>query len=209
MKKWMMCFFTMAVLAAALSVTAFAVGDAEEGIQASTVNKTGEHAANIDVTVGANADRLTVDYKGAEAGREYLVVATTDKVTGPENLKAEEIVYINQYSATGTTVSMLVYPKALSDGTYTLWISSNASNGIQRLEPVATFEAKGPAYKLGYIDDDDKITASDALCALQMSVGKGTWTDVQRSAANVDGDDKITASDALKILQAAVGKVTL
>lgn len=208
MKKWMMCFFTMAVLAAALSVTAFAV-DAEEGIQASTVNKTGEHAANIDVTVGANADRMTVAYTDAEAGREYLVVATTDKVTGPENLKAEEIVYINQYSATGKTVSMLVYPKALSDGTYKLWISSNASNGITTLEQVASFKAKRPAYKLGYIDDDDKITASDALCALQMSVGKGTWTDVQRSAANVDGDDKITASDALKILQAAVGKVTL
>lgn len=199
MKKWMMCVFTVCLLAVALSVTAFA---ADEGIQSVTpVN-----GKNVTASVNQNKQQFTLTYSGAENGKQYLVVVSSD---AHQTLNEKTIYYIDQVEAAGNSAAFNVYPKTLSDGTYYVYLSSNAATGVTALEPVATIEATGPAYKLGYIDDDDKITASDALCALQMSVGKGTWTDVQRSAANVDGDDKITASDALKILQAAVGKVTL
>lgn len=199
MKKWMMCVFTVCLLAVALSVTAFA---ADEGIQSVTPVS----GKNVTASVNQNKQQFTLTYSGAENGKQYLVVVSSD---ANKTLNEKTIYYIDQVEAKGGSAAFNVYPKTLSDGNYYVYLSSNAANGVTALEKVATITATGPAYKLGYIDDDDKITASDALCALQMSVGKGTWTDVQRSAANVDGDDKITASDALKILQAAVGKVTL
>lgn len=198
MKKWMMCVFTVCLLAVALSVTAFAAET--DGIQSVKPEKAG-----VSVS-GQTSEKFTLTYSGAENGKQYLVVVSSD---ANKTLNENTIYYIDQVEAAGNSAAFNVYPKTLSDGNYYVYLSSNAATGVTTLEQVATITATGPAYKLGYIDDDDKITASDALCALQMSVGKGTWTDVQRSAANVDGDDKITASDALKILQAAVGKVTL
>ena len=49
-------------------------------------------------------------------------------------------------------------------------------------------------------------TASDALTALQASVGKIKLTDEQKKKLDIDGDGKVTVSDSLKILQAAVEK---
>lgn len=49
-------------------------------------------------------------------------------------------------------------------------------------------------------------TASDALTALQASVGKIKLTDEQKKKLDIDGDGKVTVSDSLRILQAAVEK---
>ena len=64
--------------------------------------------------------------------------------------------------------------------------------------------------KLGDVNGDGKITATDALLALQKAVGKtdlgsgvGWW------AANADGNEVINATDALLILQKSVGKTEL
>lgn len=67
------------------------------------------------------------------------------------------------------------------------------------------------AYKekrLGDIDANGEITATDALLALQASVGKIEFEGFDFFAANVDGNDKITSNDALLILQRSVGKIT-
>ena len=64
-------------------------------------------------------------------------------------------------------------------------------------------------YTLGNVDMDEqnKITATDALLALQAAVGKVELTDLQKLAAEVDGQENITATDALLILQYSVGKI--
>ena len=64
-------------------------------------------------------------------------------------------------------------------------------------------------YTLGNVDMDEenKITANDALLALQASVGKADLTDVQQLAAEVDGREGISANDALLILQYSVKKI--
>ena len=64
-------------------------------------------------------------------------------------------------------------------------------------------------YTLGNVDMDEenKITATDALLALQAAVGKVELTDLQKLAAEVDGQENRTATDALLILQYSVGKI--
>ena len=64
-------------------------------------------------------------------------------------------------------------------------------------------------YTLGNVDMDEanKITANDALLALQASVDKADLTDVQKLAAEVDGREGISANDALLILQYSVKKI--
>ena len=60
----------------------------------------------------------------------------------------------------------------------------------------------------GDINDDGKITASDALLALQAASGRITLTGLDLQAADVTGDGKVNAADALKILKYAAGKIT-
>ena len=60
---------------------------------------------------------------------------------------------------------------------------------------------------LGDVDNDGRITSSDALLALQASVGKINLDVGAMTAADVDRDGEITSSDALQILQYSVGKI--
>lgn len=62
--------------------------------------------------------------------------------------------------------------------------------------------------KKGDITGDNKVTAVDALQALQAASGRRTLTDIEKAAADVNGDGKATTVDALKILQFASGRIT-
>lgn len=65
-----------------------------------------------------------------------------------------------------------------------------------------------PAYRLGDVDEDDDVTASDALLVLQAATSKVDLTDKQILAADVDGRNGVTSADALLILQYATHKIT-
>ena len=58
------------------------------------------------------------------------------------------------------------------------------------------------------MSEDNRVTATDALLALQASVGKIVLDEKQTKAADVDGVSGVTATDALLILQYSVGKIT-
>jgi len=146
----------------------------------------------------ADAVRVKVDYAGATSGNYYLILALNDTATPTAN----NIGYIDQTTATGASVSFTVYPESLVSGkTYYIYLSGTDGTALTQ---IASFSYYAP-YTLGDVDNDGKFTATDALYSLQMAVGKGTWTDNQKLAANVDNDTKITATDALYILQRAVG----
>ncbi len=61
----------------------------------------------------------------------------------------------------------------------------------------------------GDVNTDGKVNAQDALGVLKFAVGKGEFTALQRTTAQVDGKDGINAKDALEILKFAVEKISV
>lgn len=193
MKKWMMCVFTVCLLAVALSVTAFAAET--DGIQSVTSTKNG-----VSVS-GQTSEKFTLTYSGAENGKQYLVVVSSND---NKTLNENTIYYIDQVEAAGGSAAFNVYPKTLSDGTYYVYLSSNAASGVTALEPVATIEAKGPAYTLGDVDGKNGINSTDAVMTLQHTVKLIKLSDNQLLAADVNKRDGVNSTDAVMILQYAV-----
>lgn len=67
--------------------------------------------------------------------------------------------------------------------------------------------AASSSAKKGDVNADNAINSSDALLALQYSVGMKTLTSAQKSAADVNSDGTVNSADALKILQYSVGEI--
>lgn len=61
------------------------------------------------------------------------------------------------------------------------------------------------AISMGDIDSNGKVTSTDAMLALQYSVGQKTLTTQQFTAADINGDKKVNSTDALLILRIATG----
>ena len=68
--------------------------------------------------------------------------------------------------------------------------------------------ASNSSAKLGDVNKDGKINSTDALLALQSSVGSKTLTAEQKTLADVNKDKVVNSVDALKILQYSVGIIT-
>ncbi len=64
-----------------------------------------------------------------------------------------------------------------------------------------------PTVIWGDANEDEEVTAEDALAALQHSVGKIELTGTKLSYADVNADGEVTAEDALFILQFSVDKI--
>ena len=113
------------------------------------------------------------------------------------------IQYIDQTSIKGGAVTFTLKPKALTEGTYNIYISTTD----KALEKVASFKyGTKPPYMLGDVNGDGKVTAYDASLILQHTANLVDLTGV--AAADVNKDGKITAYDASMILQYTAGLVT-
>lgn len=146
------------------------------------------------------------------------VNATTESAVGitdgdgvNENIVAISLVTDRNILSDGNILKMkftAAQVAAAIDTELGLFCSKSANNenpqvGIYTLTDGSTVMIR--LYTKGDIDNDTYFTASDALMALQISVGTGNYTDMQRLAADVDGEPPVTASDALMILQRSVG----
>lgn len=156
------------------------------------------------------SDKLEVSVSGTQAGKQYLVML----VAGNSVPTADsQIYYIDQLEAAENTVPFTVLPKLpATTGALTLFVTSDDSDfGMKSV--ALGYAVNGTydtaPYRLGYVDNDDRITATDAQWTLQIAVQKREATATQLLAANVDGDAKVTATDAQWILQAAVQKRVL
>lgn len=197
MKKWITCFFTVCLLALALSVTAFAA----DGIQTPEVKD--EYKNTVTITPDGT-EKVNVAYSQAENGKEYVVIVTEGNGTPTQ----DNIVYIDQKTAGSGGVSFSVYPRSLKNAAYSVRISSNAGNGIQALTEVGTFENK-VSYVLGDVNKDGRIRANDATLALRAAAGLEQNLDAnQLLAADVNRDGRVRANDATMILRFAAGLIT-
>ena len=226
MKKIITTVLLAALLLSLFSMTAFAEAPTEGGIYGITVasataavealDEAGaavtKTSADID---GAKADfypnsvQLKVTLSGVKAGNYYLILAQNDDSDTPVE---DNIVYIDQITAEGTSVSFKVYPGKLDAGTtYYVYCSSNEDERAL----VLSFKYY-VAYTLGDVKVDGMLDADDALLVLKAAAGLETLTGNQIYAADVYAkpnstapDGLIDATDALLILQAAAGSITL
>ncbi len=155
------------------------------------------------------SDRIEVTYSAAASGSYYGVVLANGS-TVPT--KSSDIYYINQATASGTSVTFNVYPMLPTATTdMTLFISSNAqghtlvSVPLSYAKDVTITQPSQPQYILGDVNEDGYVTAQDAGMVLQISVGIKTATAVQELSGDVNKDGNVTAQDAGMILQYSVG----
>ena len=213
-----------AVLAASM-LTAFAVpvlgADTPTGTDSGIYNLTLTSEGGVTVTVVpqtaggeaiteadgfyANAEKVEVTYTEAEADSGYWLVLAQDADGVPTE---DNIKYIDQESADGSSVSFTVYPSSLEGGT-TYYIYVAGGNGRQQVASFQYYAGStdtGDTYPMGDINEDNKVTPLDALWALQINAEtRKNLTEAQMKRADVTGRDGITPLDALWILQINAG----
>ena len=232
MKKVWRMLLLAGVFTVLLCVSAMAEGTASENLDAGFYMGKSE---GMTITPVATGETKSIEvggtgytyYQGSEkmevsssatAGNQYLVMLVTgtfEKVPTANNT----IIYVNQKAATGSTVTFgvdndYVYPKldvVENDKPLTLLITSNDGTAMKKTtlyySTGGDYDVK--QYKLGDVNEDTKITATDALWVLQAAAGNRTLVGGAKSAADVNLDTKITATDALWILQTAAGNRVL
>ena len=148
----------------------------------------------------AGADTFELNCTGLTGEYSLVLLLAGDSAVPTEG----NIQYIDQTSVEAGKVTFTLKPKALTEGTYNVYISTTD----KALEKVASFQyGEKPPYTLGDVDGLNGIDSTDALMVLQHIVGIRTLTGTQLLAADVDGVDGVTSTDALMILQYIVGSI--
>ena len=148
----------------------------------------------------AGADMFELNCTGLTGEYSLVLLLAGDSAVPTEG----NIQYIDQTSVEAGKVTFTLKPKALTEGTYNVYISTTD----KALEKVASFKyGTKPPYTLGDVDGLNGIDSTDALMVLQHIVGIRTLTGTQLLAADVDGVDGVTSTDALMILQYIVGSI--
>lgn len=148
----------------------------------------------------AGADTFKLNCTGLTGEYSLVLLLAGDSAIPTEG----NIQYIDQTSVEAGKVTFTLKPKALTEGTYNVYISTTD----KALEKVASFQyGEKPPYTLGDVDGLNGIDSTDALMVLQHIVGIRTLTGTQLLAADVDGVDGVTSTDALMILQYIVGSI--
>ena len=148
----------------------------------------------------AGADTFKLNCTGLTGEYSLVLLLAGDSAVPTEG----NIQYIDQTSVEAGKVTFTLKPKALTEGTYNVYISTTD----KALDKVASFQyGTKPPYTPGDVDGLNGIDSTDALMVLQHIVGIRTLTGTQLLAADVDGVDGVTSTDALMILQYIVGSI--
>ena len=175
--------------------------------------------SNVTVTKSADETRFTVHKDGVTAGQFYLLMIQRGDASALPT--SENLYYLNVYTASGTTFEETAYPKDLTEGTYTVFLSdyaTDASNGAR--SQVATLSvgnsgggggsssgggggSSGPAnpgtHARGDVDGRTGIDVNDAIYILKYLANMDGYT--LTDADDVDGRAGIDVNDAIYILK--------
>lgn len=151
----------------------------------------------------AGADTFKLNCTGLTGEYSLVLLLAGDSAVPTEG----NIQYIDQTSVEAGKVTFTLKPKALTEGTYNVYISTTD----KALKKVASFKyGEKPEYTLGDVNNDGSIDAADALLVLQHAVGQEgrILTGTYFSAADINKDSVVDAVDALLILKRAAGLTT-
>lgn len=197
MKRRMLALLLAVLMLAMLTAAAFAE-DTDLGVfnvRGPLTVMSGTQDGNF-YTFELNCTGLTGEYS------LVLLLEGDSKVPTEGNIQ-----YIDQMSVEGGKVTFTLKPKALTEGTYNVYISTTD----KALDKVASFQyGTKPPYTLGDVNNDGSIDAADALLVLQHAVGQEgrILTGTYFSAADINKDSVVDAVDALLILKRAAGLTT-
>lgn len=142
----------------------------------------------------AGADTFKLNCTGLTGEYSLVLLLAGDSTVPTEG----NIQYIDQTSVEAGKVTFTLKPKALTEGTYNVYISTTD----KALKKVASFKyGEKPDVVLGDVDGDGKIKTTDALLVLQHVSETITLEGNEFVAADVDKDGVIKTTDALLILQ--------
>ena len=193
MKRRMLALLLAVLMLAMLTAAAFAE-DTDLGVfnvRGPLTVMSGTQDGNF-YTFELNCTGLTGEYS------LVLLLEGDSKVPTSSNIQ-----YIDQMSVEGGKVTFTLKPKALTEGTYNVYISTTD----KPLEKVASFEyGTKPPYTKGDANSDGEVDANDAVAILLYVVSKYTLTGDQLLAADVNGDHTVDANDAVAVLLYIVGK---
>ena len=169
------------------------------GTAVSATNEGGAYSAFYKGAV-----KLSVEVSNLQNGKQYLLLIVKNGTNGA--LTGDSIYYIAQAAATDGKVAFPAYPKTMSSGSYTVYLTGGGRT-ISSGAKVGSFDYY-QAYTLGDVNEDGTIDSVDALKILQNWVGKIDLKSNQKLAADVNKDNAIDSVDALKILQLWIGKIS-
>ena len=147
----------------------------------------------------AGADTFKLNCTGLTGEYSLVLLLAGDSAVPTEG----NIQYIDQTSVEAGKVTFTLKPKALTEGTYNIYISTTD----KALKKVASFKyGEKPLIELSDANNDGKVDTNDATAILLYVVNKYTMTDEQLMAADVNGDHTVNTNDAVAILLQIVGK---
>lgn len=194
----------LALLLAVLTLTMLtAAAFAEDAEKQGAYNLTGGlKVVGVESDGGfyANADTFELDCTGLTGQYSLvLLLAGSDPVPTEGNIQ-----YIDQTSIEGGKVTFTLKPKALTEGTYNVYISTTD----KALDKVASFQyGTKPPYTPGDVNCDGDIDVFDVSALLGYLAKKRTLTADGLLAADVASPKgEIDVFDVSRILQYLVGK---
>ena len=147
----------------------------------------------------ADASKAIYQVNTAEAGKIYISFIKTENVTGDGALFNIGFTVKTDAATGDSDISVAIEEMANAD--------ASIYNGYTTVNGKVTVTESSVVY--GDVDGDSKVTANDALEALQASIGARQLDERATKAADVDKSGDVSANDALCILQFSVGARTV
>lgn len=188
MKRRMLALLLAVLMLAMLTAAAFAE-DTDLGVfnvRGPLTVMSGTQDGNF-YTFELNCTGLTGEYS------LVLLLEGDSKVPTEGNIQ-----YIDQMSVEGGKVTFTLKPKALTEGTYNVYISTTD----KALKKVASFKyGTKPAYTKGDANLDDEIDVNDAVHILRYAARLIDLSETELKAADANGDGVVDVNDAVMILR--------
>ncbi len=152
------------------------------------------------------SDKLTVVYSNATA-EKYYMVWLVEGTTLPSSDADSKVYYVNQQTATGTSVEFDVFPKEIKGTTkMTLFITSDDGKATVSV-PVSYLAGAASDFKIGDVNMDGNVTAKDRMILVRYLAG---WDGYDKQilswdAADIDQNGSVTAKDRMILVRYLAG----
>ena len=192
MKRRMLALLLAVLMLAMLTAAAFA-----EDTVLGVYNVTGPLTVLNGTKNGsfyADANEFELNCSGLTGEYSLVLLLAGDSAVPTEG----NIQYIDQTSVEAGKVTFTLKPKALTEGTYNIYISTTD----KALKKVASFKyGTKPAYTKGDANLDDEIDVNDAVHILRYAARLIDLSETELKAADANGDGVVDVNDAVMILR--------